>query len=137
MKIIDRTADSKGVSLGDRSSIPVARSGRDLRQGVSGVCDSDGHRSGPNRTAEPWQNPYVERLVGSIRRECLDMIVFNERSLRRILRSYVDYYQCSRTHLALGEDAPITRKVQPPKLGQVIEIPEVGGLHHRYERKAA
>ena len=86
----------------------------------------------------PWQNPYVEQLIGSIRRECLDhVIVFNERSLRRTLRSYVDYHQCWRTHLALGKDAPITRKVQPPKLGQVLEIPEVGGLHHRYERQAA
>ena len=86
----------------------------------------------------PWQNPYVEQLLGSIRRECLDhVIVFNERSLRRTLRSYVDYHQCWRTHLALGKDAPITRKVQPPKLGQVLEIPEVGGLHHRYERQAA
>ncbi len=86
----------------------------------------------------PWQNPYVERLIGSIRRECLDhVIVFNERSLRRILRSYVAYRQSWRTHLALGKDAPITRKVQPPKLGQVIEIPEVGGLHHRYVRQAA
>ena len=86
----------------------------------------------------PWQNPYVERLIGSIRRECLDhVIVFNERSLRRILRSYVAYHQRWRTHLALRKDAPITRRVQPPKLGQVIEIPEVGGLHHRYVRQAA
>ena len=86
----------------------------------------------------PWQNPYVERLIGSIRGECLDhAIVFNERSLRRILRSYVDYHPYWRTHLALGKDAPITRKVQPPKLGQVIEIPEVGGRHHRYVRQAA
>ena len=86
----------------------------------------------------PWQNPFVERLIGSIRRECLDhVIVFNERSLRRILRSYVAYHQRWRTHLALGKDAPITRTVQPPELGQVIEIPEVGGLHHRYVRQAA
>ena len=86
----------------------------------------------------PWQNPFVERLIGSIRRECLGhVIVFNERSLRRILRSYVAYHQSWRTHLALGKDTPLTRKVQPPKLGQAIEIPEVGGLHHRYERQAA
>ena len=86
----------------------------------------------------PWQNPYVERLIGSIRRECLDHLIdFNERSLRRILRSYVAYHQRWRTHLALGKDAPLTRKVQPPRLGSVIEIPEVGGLHHRYVRQAA
>ena len=86
----------------------------------------------------PWQNPYAERLIGSIRRECLDhVIVFNERSLKRILRSYVDYYHNSRTHLSLGKDAPATRDVQPPELGRVIEMPVVGGLHHRYMRKAA
>ena len=92
------------------------------------------------RTAprSPWQNPYVERLIGSIRRECLDhVIVFNERSLRRILRSYVDYHQHFRTHLSLDKDAPITRKVQPPEMGRVIEMREVGGLHHRYLRQAA
>lgn len=86
----------------------------------------------------PWQNPYVERLIGSIRRECLDhVIVFNERSLRRILLCYVAYHQRWRTHLALGKDSPIRREVQPPTLGRVIEIPEVGGLHHHYERQAA
>ena len=86
----------------------------------------------------PWQNPFAERLIGSIRRECLDhVIVFNERSLKRILRSYVDYYQNFRTHLSPNKDAPITRQVQPPKLGRVIEMPVVGGLHHRYLRKAA
>ena len=86
----------------------------------------------------PWQNPYAERLIGSIRRECLDhVIVFNERSLKRILRSYVDYYHNSRTRLSLGKDAPATRDVQPPELGRVIEMPVVGGLHHRYMRKAA
>ena len=86
----------------------------------------------------PWQNPYAERLIGSIRRECLDhVIVFNERSLKRILRSYVDYYHNSRTHLSPGKDAPATRDVQPPELGRVIEMPVVGGLHHCYMRKAA
>ncbi len=86
----------------------------------------------------PWQNAYAERLVGSIRRECLDhVIVFSEPSLRRILSSYFDYYQRSRTHLSLAKDAPESRSVQPPELGEVIEPPRVGGLHHRYERRAA
>jgi len=86
----------------------------------------------------PWQNAYVERLIGSIRRECLDhVIVFDESDLRRILRSYFDYYARSRTHLSLDKDAPIPRAVQPAALGRVIELPEVGGLHHRYERRAA
>ena len=86
----------------------------------------------------PWQNPYVERLVGSIRRECLDhVIVLNEHHLRRILTAYFAYYHRSRTHLSLGKDAPEPRAVQPPSMGQIVELPEVGGLHHRYERCAA
>jgi len=86
----------------------------------------------------PWQNPFVERLVGSIRRECLDhVIVWNERSLRRTLQSYFAYYQRSRTHLSLGKDAPEPRAVEPPEQGCVVAIPQVGGLHHRYQRRAA
>lgn len=86
----------------------------------------------------PWQNPYAERLIGSIRRECLDhVMVFHERGLRRILKSYFEYYGRWRTHLALGKDAPIPRPIQPPALGRVVELPQVGGLHHRYERRAA
>ena len=86
----------------------------------------------------PWQNAFVERLIGSIRRECLDhVVVLNESSLRRTLNSYLEYYQRSRTHLALGKDAPEPRPVQPPELGPVVRLPQVGGLHHRYERRAA
>lgn len=86
----------------------------------------------------PWQNAYVERLIGSIRRECLDhVIVLNEAGLRRMLKSYVDYYERSRTHLSLGKDAPIGRPIQPATMGHVVEIPLVGGLLHRYERIAA
>ena len=86
----------------------------------------------------PWQNPYVERLIGSIRRECLDrVILLNEQHLRRILRSYLEYYHRSRCHLSLDGDAPVPRAVQGPEMGQVIELSEVGGLHHRYVREAA
>ena len=86
----------------------------------------------------PWQNPFAERLVGSIRRECLDhMIVLGENHLRQILRSYFDYYLRSRTHLSLAKDAPTPRVVQGPEVGEIVEIPQVGGLHHRYERRAA
>jgi transposase InsO family protein len=86
----------------------------------------------------PWQNAYVERLVGSIRRECLDhVVVLNEAGLRRVLKSYFDYYERSRTHLSLGKDAPISRPIQSAAMGRVVEIPQVGGLHHRYERVAA
>lgn len=86
----------------------------------------------------PWQNPYVERLIGSIRRELLDhMIVLGESHLRRLITDYVDYYQLSRTHLSLGKNAPDPRAVQPSTMGEVVELPKVGGLHHRYERRAA
>jgi transposase InsO family protein len=86
----------------------------------------------------PWQNSYAERIVGSIRRGCLDhVIVLGERHLRRILTAYLAYYNESRTHLSLGKDAPETRAVQPPTKGDLLELPQVGGLHHRYERRAA
>ena len=86
----------------------------------------------------PWQNPFVERLIGSIRRECLDhVIVFGERHLRQMLASDFAYYHGSRTHLSLSKDAPDPRPVMPPETGEVAELPEVGGLHHRYERRAA
>ncbi len=82
----------------------------------------------------PWQNAYVERVIGSIRRECLDHI---ERHLRRVLSSYVDYYQRTRTHLSLDKDCPDSRPIMPRRIGKVVAIPKVGGLHHRYERLAA
>jgi putative transposase len=86
----------------------------------------------------PWQRAYVERLIGSVRRECLDhMIVFGERSLHRTLTAYASYYQNWRTHLALGKDTPQSRRTQVPIEGNVVEIREVGGLHHHYERRAA
>ena len=86
----------------------------------------------------PWQNGYVERLIGSIRRECLDhVIVVNEQHLRRNLHRYFEYYHRTRTHLSVDKDAPDTRPVQLPAMGTVIQIPEVGGLHHRYARRAA
>ena len=86
----------------------------------------------------PWQNPFVERVIGSIRRDCLDhVIVLNERHLRRILRAYFSYYHTCRTHLSLSKDSPKPRSVQPPDLGKVTAFPFVGGLHHRYGRLAA
>jgi transposase InsO family protein len=86
----------------------------------------------------PWQNPYAERVIGSIRRECLaHIIVFNERHLRRVLASYVDYYHRSRTHLALDKDCPQERPIQRPNTGKIIAFPKVGGLHHHYQRLAA
>lgn len=86
----------------------------------------------------PWQRAYVERVIGTIRRECLDhLIVFNEASLSRHLQAFIGYYHRTRTHLALDKDSPDPRTIQPPEAGRIISIPEVGGLHHRYERRAA
>ena len=86
----------------------------------------------------PWQNPFAERLIGSIRRECLDhLIIFNERHLRHVLSSYFQYHHRTRTHLSLDKDSPQPRPIQPPSAGKIIAFPEVGGLHHRYERRAA
>ena len=80
----------------------------------------------------------MERVIGTMRREYLDhVVVLGEAHLRRIVRSYVGYYQRTRSHLALDKDAPEPRAVQSPEDGDVIEIPEVDGLHHRYERRAA
>jgi transposase InsO family protein len=87
----------------------------------------------------PWQNPYVERLIDSIRRECLDhVIILSERHLRRVLSSYFQYHHAARTHLSLHKDCPRPRAVQLPFTGDnIVAFPEVGGLHHRYERRAA
>jgi putative transposase len=86
----------------------------------------------------PWQNPFVERVIGSLRRECLDhMIVWNERSLRRYLQQYLAYYHESRTHLSLDKDAPVPRCVHPPTGGPIVQVSHLGGLHHHYERRAA
>ncbi len=86
----------------------------------------------------PWQNPYAERGIGSIRRECLDhIVVIGERHLRGILSNYVDYYNDTRTHLSLAKDAPEPRSVQLPSQCRVVAMPRVGGLHHEYLRRAA
>ncbi len=86
----------------------------------------------------PWQNPYSERLIGTLRRDCLNhVIVLSENHLRRIIRVYLDYYHKCRTHLSLDKDTPESRAIEPPETGKVIGIPQVGGLHHRYTRVAA
>jgi len=84
----------------------------------------------------PWQNPFAERLIGSVRQECLNhVLVLGERHLRRTLTRFFAYYHRARTHLSLAKDAPDGRPIEPPELGRVIAIPEVGGLHHRYVRR--
>jgi putative transposase len=88
--------------------------------------------------SSPWQNPYAERLIGSVRRECLDhVIILSQKHLRRVLEPYISYYHGARTHLALEKDAPTPRRVQALTEGRVVAFAEVGGLHHRYERRAA
>jgi len=80
----------------------------------------------------------LERVIGSIRRECLDyVVVLGERHLKRVLSGYMHYYHRARPHLSLGKDAPNGRPVQPPELGRIVELPSVGGLHHKYSRMAA
>ena len=86
----------------------------------------------------PWQNAYAERVIGSIRRECLDyMIILGERHLKRVLSSYVHYYQSARTYLSRDKDTPDGRAIHSPEKGTIVELPRVGGLHHEYVRMAA
>jgi hypothetical protein len=88
--------------------------------------------------ASPWQNGYCERVIGTLRRECLDQVIaVNERQVQRVLDEYRRYYNRTRTHLSLKKDAPDGRIVALPSLGRIVSTPEVGGLHHRYDRVAA
>lgn len=106
--------------------------------GFGGVVQTLGTKEVLSAPRSPWQNPFVERWIGSLRRDCLDHhVVLGEEHLLRIIRTYVDYYQRDRTHLALDKDAPGPRATQPLSVGRVVALPRVGGLHHRYERLAA
>ena len=90
-------------------------------------------RDRPISPRSPWQNPYVERLIGTLRRECLDrVLIYGEQHLRRILTLYSDYYNESRTHLGLGKDAPLGRCIE--RSGTIVTTPILSGLHHRYAR---
>ena len=92
-----------------------------------------GIRDRPISPRSPWQDPHAERLIGTLRRECLDhVLIVGERHLRRMLASYSSYYNESRTHLALEKDAPLRRAIQ--KCGAIITTPILSGLHHRYVR---
>lgn len=86
----------------------------------------------------PWQNPYVERLIGTLRRKCVDhVIVMNEQHLRRVIRGYLEYYHQDRTHRSLDQDCPVPRSIETIERGKIYEFPKVGGLHRRYPRQAA
>ena len=131
-QIVDAFPDDCAPSylLRDRDSIY----GPAFRQRVKGM-GIDELLTAPH---SPWQNPLAERLIGSIRRECLNhVLVLSERHLRRILVRYFAYYHRARTHLALDKDAPDIRSVEFPDAGRIVELHEVGGLHHRYVRLAA
>jgi transposase InsO family protein len=138
------TAEWTGQQL--REAFPFAQLPRSLLRDREAIFGDDcreqvrdmGIREVLSAPRPPWQQAYVERVIGSIRRECLDhVIVFHESSLRRRLHSYFNYYRRSRTHLSLGKDSPEPRAIQPPEMGSVVGVPPVGGLHHRYERRAA
>jgi len=106
--------------------------GREFRDRVDGLGLLQ------KRTAfrSPWQNGFAERWIASLRRDCLDhVIAINESQLRRVIRSYVDYYHADRTHLGLEKDAPEQRPIEPRKMGEGVTISRVGGLHHRYTRE--
>jgi len=90
-------------------------------------------RDRPTAPRSPWQNGYCERAIGSIRRECLDhVVVFGERHLRHLLRSYATYYNAARTHLSVNKDAPLPRTIHA--VGHILPTPFLGGLHHQYVR---
>ena len=92
----------------------------------------------PIAPRSPWQNAYAERFIGSLRRERLDhVLVLNEQHCRKVLSGYARYYNRSRTHLALAKDAPEPRMKHGPERGEIVAFPEVGGLRHSYERRAA
>jgi transposase InsO family protein len=131
-QIVDAFPDDSAPSflLRDRDSVY----GHVFRQRVKGMGVGE-VLTAPH---SPRQNPFAERLIGSIRRECLDhVLVLSERHLRRILARYFTYYHQARTHLALDKDAPDIRPIELPEAGRILQIPEVGGLHHRYVRRAA
>jgi len=131
---------SASSNLGIAASILVSWSDRQLRASLVRGSSSCLHVTGvrrrcdkPTAPASPWQNGFAERLIGSIRRECVDhIIVLGEMHLRRVLKSYADYYNCVRTHRSLNKDAPVSRPVQ--RTGVISSRAILGGLHHRYAR---
>jgi transposase InsO family protein len=120
--------DAAGYLLRDRDSIY----GNEVRLRIASL----GSKEVLTAPRSPWQNPYAERLIGSVRRECLNhFVILNAKHLKRTLTSYFRYYHESRTHLGLAKQCPIPRQVSSS--GRIIQIPQLGGLHHRYERIAA
>src|SRR3974377_379750 len=130
---MDRAPVNRGVPLECGAVLPYPRSGSDLRSIVARRLRAMGIRDKPTAPASPWQNGFAERLIGSIRRECVDhFIILGEAHLRHILRTYARYYNDMRTHWSLNKDAPVSRSVQ--RNGSINSRPILGGLHHHYVR---
>jgi hypothetical protein len=131
-KAIVEVAKPFGIAVHDHLIV-----GKDGHAGPEGAeVDLKHAGSLPSRTiapGSPWQNGFAERLIGSIRRECVDhIVVLGEAHLRRILTKYATYYNELRTHRSLGKDAPIHRAIQ--LVGRIAAVPVLGGLHHHYCR---
>src|SRR5262249_9171272 len=116
-----------------------SRKRRSSRSNIASLSKELGIREHVIDKQSPWQNIYVERVIGTIRRECLDhVIILSKNHLCRILTEYADYYNRSRTHYSLEQDCPVTRQAQSLTKGtHVVSTPYLGGLHHRYERRAS
>jgi putative transposase len=134
---LDRPTAPRGVSVGRGASIPDPRSRSCVRRPAE-TAKAMGIHEVLTAPHAPWQNAFVERFIGSARRECVDhVIVFNEAGLQRVMNGYCAYYERSRTHLSLDKDTPIPRPIAKSGDGGIVAIPQIGGLHHRYERRAA
>jgi hypothetical protein len=126
-------SNNGGISLGSCPATPHSRSGSDLRYHRTRRLRAMGIRDKPTAPTSPWQNSFAERLIGSIRRECVDhFVVLGEAHLRRILRAYARYYNDIRTHRSLDKDAPVSRPVH--RTGIISSHAILGGLHHHYVR---
>jgi putative transposase len=135
---MDSPADRGGPSIRYRSTYLLRDRDSIYGEAVRRRIKSLGVEDVATAPRSPWQNPYVERVIGSIRRDCLNhVIVTNEHHLRRILRDFLKYYHTSRTHLFLNKDPPEHRSIELPDAGKIVKLPQVGGLHHHYFRVAA
>jgi putative transposase len=135
---VDRSAGGGRLPMGRGPTLSAARSRPRLWRLLSATGATHGHRRRADRPTESLAESLRERLIGSIPRDCLDhVVVLHERHLRRLLNEYFRYYHHWRTHRALAMDCPVPRPVQRPERGLIWEVPDVGGLHHHYERRAA
>ena len=131
---MDRSADHEAFPWDSAPTYVIRDRDASYVNGVTKRLAAMGIRDHPIAPRSPWQNGHAERLIGSIRRECLDrVVIFGEAHLRLVLKAYAAYYNNVRTHLSLGKDAPLIRPVQ--RFGNIAARPILGGLHHEYCRK--